>query len=190
MSNARRLYLKVTLKLLLLVGLGLAAIPFITSLYHADDDDAGTLMNPWYVEVDLSRLMPGQVQSVAWPGGEVWIYARTPQDIEAVQRVEANTLRDPASRQSQQPTAARNAHRSLQPEYFVFLPRETLRGCQVQQVELSPGMTGFAEACYGARFDNAGRIFMNSGQADQHNLTVPPHEFLAANRLRMQPAAP
>lgn len=187
MPAARRLYLKVSLKLLLLVGLGLAAIPFIASLRHADNAP-GKETNPWYVEVDLTRLIPGQVQSVSWPGGEVWIYARTPQEIQALQAAETHALRDPDSRMSQQPPAASNVYRSLKPEYFVFLPRETRRGCQVQQIELA-GMTGFAEACYGARFDNAGRIFKDSGQAEQHNLTVPPHEFVAARRLRMHPAS-
>jgi len=189
MSDARRLYLKVTLKLMLLVGLGLAAIPFIASLRHAADE-AGNTNNPWYVEVDVSRLMPGQLHSVPWPGGEVWIYARTPQEIQALQSAATHALRDPDSRQSQQPVAASNAYRSLKPEYFVVLPRETRRGCQVQQIALSAGMSGFREACYGAKFDNAGRIFRDSGQADQHNLTVPPHEFVTVSRLRLLPASP
>jgi ubiquinol-cytochrome c reductase iron-sulfur subunit len=189
MSNPRRLYLKVTLKLLLLLGLGLAAIPFIASLRHSDNQSLNET-NPWYVEVDLSRLVPGQWQSVPWPGGEVWIYARTPREIQALQTAEARRLRDPDSRYSLQPAAVSNAYRSLQPDYFVFLPRETRRGCQVQQIELQAGINGYTEACYGARFDNAGRIFKDSGQPDQHNLTVPPHEFVAASRLRLLPAVP
>jgi len=189
MSNPRRLYLKVTLKVLLLLGLGLAAIPFITSLRHAEND-AVNVSNPWYVEVDLSRLVPGQLQSVPWPGGEVWIYVRTQREIQTLQTAETPRLRDPDSRHSQQPAAASNAYRSLKPEYFVFLPRETRRGCQIQQIQLPTGINGYAEACYGARFDNAGRIFKDSGQPDQHNLTVPPHEFVAASRLRLTPASP
>ncbi len=189
MSSARRLYLKVTLKLLLLVGLGLASIPFITSLHHSD---SGTRKetSPWYVEVDLAPLVPGEWQTVAWPGGEVWIYARTSHEIAALQTADPGRLRDPDSRHSQQPDAASNAYRSLRPEYFIVLPRETKRGCQVQQVQLQAGINGYTEACYGARFDNAGRIFANSGQAEQHNLTVPPHEYLSANRMRMLPATP
>ena len=189
MSNPRRLYLKVTLKLLLLLGLGLAAIPFITSLHHSDNDGQSAA-NPWYVEVDVSRLVPGQWQSVPWPGGEVWIYARTQREIQALQTADTDRLRDPDSRHSQQPVAASNAYRSLQPDYFVFLPRETLRGCQIQQIELQMGINGYSEACYGARFDNAGRIFKDSGQPEQHNLTVPPHEFIGVDRLRLLPVGP
>lgn len=188
MPNPRRLYLRVTLKLLLLLGLGLAAIPFVASLRHSDND-ALKETNPWYVEVDLAQLVPGQWQSVAWLGGEVWIYARTSAEIAALQTADTTHLRDPDSRNSQQPVAARNAYRSLKPEYFVVLPRETKRGCQVQQIQLQEGINGYSEACYAARFDNAGRIFTNSGQADQHNLTVPPHEFIGADRLRLLPSA-
>lgn len=184
MSNPRRLYLRVTLKLLLLTGLGLAAIPFIASLRHVGSDP-GDSRNPWIVEVDLSNLEAGQVEVVPWPGGEVWIYSRTQPEIQHLQTVTRNTLRDPDSQQSDQPAAAANGHRSLKPEYFVFIPRETRRGCQVQQIELPAGITGYSEACYGARFDNAGRVFKQSGQPDQHNLTIPPHEFSGPTTLRL-----
>lgn len=188
MSNARRLYLRVTLKLLILVGLGLAAIPFIASLQHAGDD-TGDASNPWFVEVDLSRLAEGQVLSVPWPGGEVWIHRRTRQDIQYLHEIARDSLQDPASSQSDQPDILRTGFRSFRPEYFVFLPRETLRGCQVQQIELQAGITGYSEACYGARFDSAGRILKGSGQVDQHNLSIPPHEFSGPTSLRLLPPA-
>lgn len=186
MSSSRRLYLKVTLKLLLLVGLGIAAIPFIASLQRANNETNGN-NNPWYAEVDLKGLLPGQSQSVAWPGGEVWIYARTPREMMDLQKADPDRLRDPGSQFSQQPVATRNRYRSLKPEYFVVLPRESRRGCQVQQIQLQAGINGYTEACYGARFDNAGRIFKDSGAADQHNLSVPPYEFLGPDRLRLLP---
>jgi ubiquinol-cytochrome c reductase iron-sulfur subunit len=189
MPNPRRLYLRVALKLLLLLGFILAAIPFIASLRHVENGSE-EISNPWYVEVDFARLQPGQWQSVSWPGGEVWIYARTPREIEVLQAAETKRLRDPDSRNSQQPAAARNVYRSLRPDYFVVLPRESRRGCQVQQIQLQEGINGYSEACFGARFDNAGRIFIDSGQADQRNLTVPPHEFIGANRLRLLPVEP
>jgi ubiquinol-cytochrome c reductase iron-sulfur subunit len=188
MSNPHRLYLRVTLKLLLLTGLGLAAIPFIASLRYVGSDPGDT-RNPWVVEVDLSDLEAGQVEVVPWPGGEVWIYYRTQLEIQHLQTVARDTLRDPDSQQSEQPATVISDTRSLKPEYFVFLPRETRRGCQVQQIELLAGIKGYSEACYGARFDNAGRVFKHSGQPDQHNLTIPPHEFSGPNRLRLLAAA-
>jgi len=186
MSNPRRLYLRLTLKLLLLTGLGLAAVPFIASLRYVGSDSSDT-RNPWIV--DLSNLEAGQVEVVPWPGGEVWIYYRTQPEIQHLQTVARGTLRDPDSEQSEQPAGVITGYRSLKPEYFVFLPRETRRGCQVQQIELPAGITGYSEACYGARFDNAGRVFKHSGQPDQHNLTIPPHEFTGPTTLRLMPAA-
>ena len=188
MSSVRRLYLRVTLKLLLLVGLGLAAIPFIASLQHTGGDSAEN-SNPWVVVVDLADLQAGQIRSVTWPGGEVWVHHRTRQGIRYLQLTATDSLRDPASLHSNQPTAVKNSYRSFRPEYFVFLPRETRRGCQVQQIELQDGITGYSEACYGARFDNAGRVFKHSGQSDQHNLPVPPHEFSSPTVLRLLPPA-
>jgi len=188
MPNPRHLYLRVTLKLLLLIGLGLAAIPFIASLRHGGSD-LGDPRNPWIVEVDLSGLEAGQIHAVPWPGGEVWIHYRTQQDIQYLQTIATDSLRDPASEQSDQPGTISNDSRSLRPEYFVFLPRETRRGCQVQQIELQAGLTAYSEACFGARFDNAGRILKHSGQPDQHNLTVPPHEFSGPTILRLLPPA-
>jgi ubiquinol-cytochrome c reductase iron-sulfur subunit len=188
MTNARRLYLRVTLKLLLLTGLGLAAIPFIASLRHTGSDPADP-RNPWIIEVDLADLAAGQIRAVPWPGGEVWVHYRTLPDIQYLQTVATETLRDPASHHSDQPEAVITGYRSLKPEYFVFIPRETRRGCQIQQIELQAGITGYSEACYGARFDNAGRILKDSGQPDQQNLTIPPHEFSGQTRLRLLPLA-
>lgn len=188
MTNPRRLYLKVALKFLLLLGLGLAAIPFVASLRH--NNNSAETPNPWYVEVNLAQLAPGQRQSVAWPGGEVWIYARTAAEIDALRTADTATLHDPDSVNSQQPAAARNAYRSIRPEYFVVLPRETKRGCQVQQIQLREGVSGYSEACYAARFDNAGRIFTDTGQAEQQNLPIPPYEFISADRLRLLPTVP
>ncbi len=187
MSRARRLYLRVTLKLLILIGLGLAAIPFIASLQQGEHaaTDSG---NPWHVEVDLTSLEAGGIRVVPWPGGEVWIHFRTRQDIQYLPTI-TDRLRDPGSQFSQQPGTVSTDTRSLRPEYFVFLPRETRRGCQVQQIELQVGITGYSEACYGARFDSAGRIFTGSGQADQQNLPVPPHEFSRPRVLRLLPPA-
>ena len=188
MSDVRRFYLRVTLKLLILIGLGLAAIPFIASLQHADYD-AGESRNPWLVEVDFSDLQVGRVRSLAWPGGEVWIHYRTPQDIQHLHTIATDSLRDPASEHSDQPDALRSETRSFRREYFVFLPRETRRGCQVQHIELQAGISGYSEACFGARFDSAGRIFIAKSRSDQRNLAVPPHEFTGPTRLRLLPSA-
>lgn len=173
MPRSSRLILSVLLKLLILAGLLVAALPFLASLGSRPDESPET--NPWYVEIDVSDLPAGEIRRIDWPGGEVWIYRRSADEI---RRLDADTaaLRDPGP-------AAAGGRRAL----FVFQPRETRRGCQVHLTELADGRPGFAEPCFGARFDSAGRILRDSGHPEQGNLPVPPHEFLTAGRLRLLP---
>jgi len=186
MSGKRRFYLSVTLKLLVLAGLLLVSVPFIASLRGDGAASPGTQPgNPWNREADLSGLARGEIEKMDWPGGEVWIYRRMAGETTQLSNDAAGVLRDPDSRFSRQPAAAQNALRSLQGDYFVFLPRESIRGCQVSRSSLQDGRTSFQEPCYGARFDSSGRILRNSGRAEQQNLEVPLHEFLSPTRLRM-----
>lgn len=184
MTNLRRTYLSVTLKLLLLTALMVVVLMLISSLRQADTEH-GKAANPWRVEVDLSALQPGDIKQVNWPGGEVWIYRRTPADLQQFQQASTDRYRDPASRLSEQPDAAVNAHRSLAEDYFVFLPFETVRHCQVQITEFENGQRGFRDPCYNAQFDMAGRILKNTGNLEQRNLSVPPHHYLTTSRIEM-----
>jgi ubiquinol-cytochrome c reductase iron-sulfur subunit len=183
MRVPRRLYLSVLLKLLIIVGLLGAAIPFIASLLQGTD--VPQRENPWRVEIDLADMAPGQIKRLNWPGGEVWIYQRSPEEVKLLQFTSTDFLRDSESIASNQPLAMRNSLRSLHASYFVFLPRETRRGCRVHLIELDSGRPGFTEPCYNGRYDSAGRIFRDSGDPEQRNLPVPPYEFTADNRLRL-----
>ena len=173
MPDSFRLYLSVTLKLLIVAGLLVAALPFLASL--RSNPDAARDENPWRVEVDVSGLPAGEIRRVDWPGGEVWIYRRSPAEIRYL-GADTAMLRDPP------PVPAGEAG-----PLFVFLPRETRRGCQVHLIELENGRPGFTEPCFGARFDSAGRILADSGHPGQGNLPVPPHEFVSASRVRLLP---
>lgn len=183
MRVPHRLYLSVLLKLLIIVGLLGAAIPFIASLRQGTDTPQRE--NPWQVEIDLADMIPGQIKRLNWPGGEVWIYQRSPEETMLLRSTSTDFLRDPESQASNQPVGIRNSLRSLDASYFVFLPRETRRGCRVHLVELDSGRPGFTEPCYNSRYDSAGRIFRDSGAPEQRNLPVPPYEFTADNRLRL-----
>jgi ubiquinol-cytochrome c reductase iron-sulfur subunit len=183
MPNSRRQYLSAFLKVLIMAGLVVAAIPFIASLREGPVETGRH--NPWQVEVDLSDLSVDRVKRVDWPGGEVWITRRSPAEIQRIQSAASPPLRDPDSHLSRQPAVANTSFRSLRADIFVFLPRETQRGCHIHSVELEDGRPGFVEPCYGARFDSAGRIFRDSGRPEQRNLPVPPYELLPGNRLRL-----
>ncbi len=185
MSRIKRLYLSVLLKFLLLAGLVVVSIPFVASLRQPATEEGNGRPNPWRQEVALSGLHRGDWRTVDWPGGEVWIYHRSEEDIRRLQQLGAEQLRDPESRESTQPPGSQNPMRSIKAEYFVFLARETRRGCRIRFEPLPGGGNGFTEPCYNARFDTAGRIFRKSGHPGQHNLSVPPHEFINGNRLRL-----
>ncbi len=161
MSGMRRYYLTASLKLLVVIGLILVSLPFIGSLMTFAPGGKVSKTNPWRVEVDVSALPAGEVKKVDWPGGEVWIYHRTPTD--------------------------QKQHGGDEP-YFVFLPRESKKGCRVSPEPLDDGSNGFTEPCYLARFDSLGRRLEDSGDPTQQDLQSPPHQWLSASRLRLAPA--
>jgi len=134
------------------------------------------------VEVNISKVEPGQLLRVIWRGKPVWVVNRTE---EMLANLPANdgSLRDPASDVAeQQPDYAQNSHRSRKPKYLVLVGICTHLGCSpTYRPELAPedlGVDwkgGWYCACHGSRFDLAGRVYKNVPAAT--NLVVPPHYF-------------
>lgn len=185
-DNLRRARLRGLTKLLLGIGLVLLAIPFIASVLPPSTGP-GTRPTPWDRTHDLTTLAAGDILRLDGPTGPVWVLRRGKEDLRELEAL-GPRLRDPDSRQSRQPAAARTPWRSLDPEFFVFVPRETRRACQVREaVATARWPAGLDEACEGARFDRAGRIFSDSGHPEQENLTVPPHRYPAPGQLQLLP---
>lgn len=190
-DNLKRLYLSVALKVMILIGLGFAAVPFVASINGSDEELSGPTPMAGSVDVDLVDIAPGGTKVVKWFGREVWIYRRRAADIETLPQL-SSALRDPDSSQSRQPEGLRTIYRSAHPEYFVFLPNESLRGCEVsfygKEEPLfadAPWFGGFAERCYGSRYDLAGRVYRDFGDERQTNLEVPSHWLLSETLLRL-----
>ncbi|WP_229776933.1 ubiquinol-cytochrome c reductase iron-sulfur subunit, partial [Alicyclobacillus cellulosilyticus] len=80
------------------------------------------------VEVDLSKLEPGQQITVEWRGKPVWIIRRTKEMLEGLDDHDV-LLRDPKSLVDQQPEYAKNEFRSIKPEYLVLIGICTHLGC-------------------------------------------------------------
>ncbi len=185
-DNPRRARLRGLTKLLVGLGLLLLAIPFIASVLPPASSP-GARPSPWDITHDLSSLAEGEILRLVGPSGPVWIQRRSTEDLRELEASGAR-LRDPDSEHSRQPGAARTPWRSLEPEFFVFVPRETRRGCQVREaVATARWPRGFDEACEGGRYDRAGRIFSDSGHPEQENLTVPPHRYPAPGQLQLLP---
>ena len=138
------------------------------------------------IEVDISKMEPGQMLVDKWRGQPVWIVNRTPEILRALPGID-DRLRDPESNQDQQPAYARNEFRSIKPELLVLIGICTHLGCSPIRVNqdaapLGPGWQGgFFCPCHGSKFDYAGRVY--SGVPAPTNLVVPPHKYLSDTRI-------
>lgn len=163
-------------------GLAACAIPFVESL---KPQDSAAAHQP--VEVDLSKLAPGQQMTTVWQGKPVFILRRTPEELARLQNAALNeTLRDAQSEALQQPPYARNWHRSVVPEYGVYVGICTHLGCVPAYMPPTPAQdqTGFyACPCHGSHFDLAGRVL--KGAPAPYNLPVPPYVMPTPTTLRL-----
>lgn len=161
-----------------------AAVPFVASM--APSARARAAGAP--VEVDLSKLEPGMLVTEEWRGQPVWVLHRTQPMLATLPEVDDDVV-DPGSKMPMQPDYARNAHRSIKPEYLILVGICTHLGCSPTQ-KLQPGEAsglgadwhgGFFCPCHGSKFDLAGRVY--KGVPAPTNLVVPPHTFLSDTRL-------
>jgi ubiquinol-cytochrome c reductase iron-sulfur subunit len=159
-----------------------AAIPFVAAWQPSER--ARAIGAP--IEVDVSRLEPGQMLVEKWRGQPVWIMNRTPEILQALPGIDER-LRDPGSTQDQQPAYARNEFRSIKPELLVLIGICTHLGCspiKVNQDDAPLGagwQGGFFCPCHGSKFDYAGRVY--AGVPAPTNLVVPPHKYLSDTRI-------
>lgn len=167
------------------VGLAAAAIPFVQSMGPSERAKAAGAP----VDVDIGTLAPATLITAAWRGKPVWILHRSEQMLALLNRHDERLV-DPRSEQAQQPAYARNATRSIRPQFLVVTGICTHLGCvptyrpEVAAPDLGadwPG--GFYCPCHGSRFDLAGRVFKNVPAPS--NLEVPPHEYLGDTRVRI-----
>lgn len=159
------------------IGVGLAAIPFIES--WSPSERARAAGAP--VQVDVSRIEPGQMITVVYRKKPMYVVHRTPEMIAALAGHD-DSLKDSASKSSEQPDYARNATRAVRDDFLVVEGTCTHLGClpktrfEKALPELGadwPG--GFFCPCHGSKFDLAGRVF--SGSPASKNLRVPVYSF-------------
>ena len=163
-------------------GLGVA-VPFVASMLPSERARAAGAP----VEVDISRLVPGELAVIEWRGKPVWVIKRSAEMLASLKGAAAR-LSDPESRSSKQPQYAANEYRSQKPEIMVMEGVCTHLGCSPQmktadaKAEMGGDWTGgFYCPCHGSKFDLAGRVF--KGAPAPTNLTVPPYTFLSDNKI-------
>ena len=181
---------------LVLVAGAVGAVAVVATAYTVIDSlnpAADILAAGGPVDVDLSKVAPGQQVIVQWRGKPIFIIDRTPallkelQDAKLVER-----LSDPNSEANQQPPYARNWHRSIDPQYAVlvrvcahlglhnplFFPKPDPR-----QIRRPTGYGGYFCPCHGSKYDLAGRVF--AGVPAPYNLPVPPYHLPDKKTVRI-----
>ena len=109
------------------VGGAAVAVPFVSTFSPSERAKAAGAA----VEVDISTIKPGEKLTVEWRGKPVWIIRRTPEQLEALKKVETQ-LADPESKRKPDeltPAYARNQARSIKPEFFVGVGICSHLGC-------------------------------------------------------------
>ncbi len=169
------------------LGGAAAAVPMVSTF--APSERAKAAGAP--VEIDISKLAPGEVATAEWRGNPVWILKRTPEMLESLKVTDERVL-DPHSSTSWQlpmPEYAKNDLRSIKPEVLVVVGICSHLGCS-PIAKFDPGAQpslpddwagGFLCPCHGSTFDLAGRVYPN--KPANKNLDVPPHKYLSDTRL-------
>lgn len=182
-DESKRQFLTTALTVVGAVGSGYLAVPFLAQMQPSTKTEAAGAP----VEVDISKIEPGQLIRVAWRGKPVWILSRTAKELDTLPELES-VLSDPESNESEQPEYAKNQHRSIKPEVFIAIGLCTHLGCSPTfRPEVAPPdlgdewLGGFFCPCHGSRFDFAGRVY--SGVPAPTNLVIPPHRYVTDTLL-------
>lgn len=166
-------------------GATFLAVPFVSSWQPSEKAKAAGAP----VNADVSQLLPGQIMTVAWRGKPVWIVRRTEAMLGGLPGLDKE-LRDPQSKESEQPEYCQNEDRSIKSEFLVVVGVCTHLGCSplYRPAIGSPDVGddwqgGFFCPCHGSRFDLAGRVFQSVPAPT--NLVIPPHHYLTDGLIRI-----
>lgn len=160
------------------LGCAAAAVPFVKSMTPSERAKAAGAP----VEVDISKVAPGEMMVAEYRGQPVWIIRRTKEMLEKLAHHDGQ-LKDPKSDVPQQPEYCKENDRAIKAEYAVMLGTCTHLGCSPNsRFEVTPDWDGgFVCPCHGSKFDLAGRVFQ--GSPAPTNLVVPKYHYLTETTL-------
>ncbi len=161
-----------------------AVVPFVASMLPSERAKAAGAP----VEVDISKIGPGQMMTVEWRGKPVWIINRTPEMLATLSKLD-DQMADPNSDKPMQPDYCKNPTRSIKPEMLVAIGICTHLGCSPTEKFKSGAESGVAAdwpggffcPCHGSTFDLAGRVYKSKPAPD--NLEIPPHMYLSDAKI-------
>jgi ubiquinol-cytochrome c reductase iron-sulfur subunit len=160
-DESRRHFLTLATVVAGAVGTVMVAVPFVSSMEPSAR--AKALGGP--VDIDISKIEPGGQVKAKWRGKPVWVVQRSQATVAGLTKLDG-LLRDPSSKEPQQPNYCDNEYRSIKPDLFVVVGICTHLGCsplykpQPADPDVSmdwPG--GFFCPCHGSKYDLAGRVF-------------------------------
>ena len=179
-TETRRAVLGGVVKVLTLLGLGFAAVPFIKFLVRGSEDDVS-------MDVDISELGIGESMWIEWLGRRIVIYRRATEILANLEESGKSALKDSQSMQSRQPGFARNSYRSMRPEYLVVYTNCTHLGCEIaMNPDGQQSLIGFQCPCHRSDYDHSGRVL--SDQPAPYNLEIPNYTFLSGGTIRLLPS--
>ena len=170
-------------------GLGVIAVAW--TLVDSMNPAADVIAAGAPMDIDISKIEPGQQIIIRWRGDPILLVSRTPEMVKTLQEKSLiDRLADPNSNVMQQPAYAQNWHRSVKPELAVLVGICTHLGClptylpkpdPTTPVANWPG--GYLCPCHGSKYDLAGRVYLNVPAPD--NLPVPPYTFPNEKTVRV-----
>lgn len=178
----RRNFLYATTAAVGAAGAVLAAWPLIDQM----NPDARVRAAGDILRVDLADLHPAEQRVVRWRNYPVFVVRRTAAMLDAMQDITFMAqLYDPNSRTRQQPSYARNWHRSIDPAFAVLVGICT--ECAVIPAYYADASYlsmagGYVSPFCASHYDPAGRAY--SG-VSRYNLPVPPHRFVGKSQIEL-----
>jgi ubiquinol-cytochrome c reductase iron-sulfur subunit len=167
-EHTRRDFLYIATGAAGVVGAAAVLVPLIGQM----NPDASTIAAGAAVEINLAPIAQGQIVKVFWRSQPIFIFHRSPKEIEESKSVNVASLPDPAS----------DAERTKpgHEQWLIVIGICTHLGCipLPHQGEYD----GWFCPCHGSQYDTAGRI--RKGPAPQ-NLHLPPYAFVSDTRIRI-----
>jgi len=149
------------------VGAVAAVVPFVNSL-----GPSAEVLAVGSTEVDIAKIKEGENITVMWRGAVVFIFHRTPAQIESARKVSLTDLKDP------QPDEERVQKGKEQ--WLVAIGICTHLGCVPLAHKGDFG--GWLCPCHGSHYDTSARI--RKGPAP-NNLAIPPYAFISDTKIKI-----
>lgn len=182
-NSGRRQFLTAATSAVAGVGVVGIAVPFIGSWNPSAKAKAAGAP----VKFDAAKIEPGQLVRVEWRGQPVFVIRRTQEQLDDLATLN-DSLKDPESLISKQPSYVDGTNRAVKSEFLVLVGLCTHLGCSPKYIKkldsAAPDAAwkgGFFCACHGSKFDMAGRVY--KGVPASENLVVPPYIYESGSTM-------